>query len=40
MGKTAMQLVWAENVRLKTGRPVLIATPLAVSYQTVKEAVA
>jgi len=38
MGKTAMQLVWAENVRIKTGMPVLIATPLAVSYQTVKEA--
>lgn len=38
MGKTPMQLVWAENVRRQTGKPVLIATPLAVSYQTVEEA--
>ena len=38
MGKTPMQLVWAENVRRVTGKPVLIATPLAVSYQTVAEA--
>lgn len=38
LGKTAMQLVWAENVRRITGRPVLIVTPLAVSYQTVAEA--
>lgn len=37
-GKTPMQLVWAENVRRITGRPVLILTPLAVSYQTVAEA--
>ena len=38
LGKTPMQLVWAENVRRKTGRPVLILTPLAVSYQTEAEA--
>jgi len=38
LGKTPMQLTWAENVVRKTGRPVLIATPLAVSYQTVREA--
>lgn len=38
MGKTPMQLVWADNVRRHTGKPVLILTPLAVSYQTVKEA--
>lgn len=38
LGKTPMQLVWAENVRRHTGRPVLIVTPLAVSYQTVAEA--
>lgn len=38
MGKTPMQLVWAENVVRKTNKPVLIATPLAVSYQTVGEA--
>lgn len=38
MGKTAMQLVWAENVRRKADKPVLIVTPLAVSRQTVREA--
>jgi hypothetical protein len=37
-GKTPMQLVWAENVHRITGRPVLVLTPLAVSYQTVAEA--
>ncbi len=37
-GKTPMQLVWAENVIRRTNRPVLILTPLAVSYQTVREA--
>lgn len=37
LGKTPMQLVWAENVRRKTGRPVLIVTPLAVSHQTIRE---
>jgi hypothetical protein len=38
MGKTPMQLVWAENVVRKTNGRVLILTPLAVSYQTVREA--
>src|SRR3989304_2807210 len=38
LGKTPMQLVWAENIVRKTNRPVLIATPLAVSHQTVAEA--
>lgn len=38
LGKTPMQLVWAENVRRHTGKPVLIVTPLAVSYQTKEEA--
>lgn len=38
LGKTPMQLVWAENVVRKTNQPVLIATPLAVSYQTIREA--
>ena len=38
LGKTPMQLVWAENIVRKTNRPVLIATPLAVSYQVLKEA--
>lgn len=37
LGKTGMQLVWAENIRLKTNKPVLVATPLAVSAQTVRE---
>ena len=32
-----MQLVWAENVARKTGKPVLILTPLSVGSQTVKE---
>lgn len=34
MGKTPMQLVWAENIVRKTSKRVLILTPLAVSYQT------
>lgn len=38
LGKTPMQLVWAENVVRQTNRPVLIATPLAVSYQVIREA--
>ena len=38
LGKTPMQLVWAENIRRETGRPVLIVTPLAVGFQTKAEA--
>lgn len=38
LGKTPMQLVWAENVVRKTNRNVLILTPLAVGRQTVREA--
>lgn len=38
LGKTPMQLVWAQMVHKHTGRPVLIATPLAVSFQTEEEA--
>lgn len=38
LGKTPMQLVWAENIVRKTNRPVLILTPLAVSSQTLREA--
>lgn len=38
MGKTPMQLVWAQNIIKKTNRPVLILTPLAVSGQTLEEA--
>ncbi|MCP3961251.1 MAG: helicase [bacterium] len=37
LGKTPMQLVWAENVARKTGGRVLILTPLAVAPQTVRE---
>ncbi len=37
LGKTVCQLVWADNIVQKTNKPVLILTPLAVSYQTVKE---
>lgn len=37
LGKTPMQLVWAENVVRHTNHPVLIITPLAVSYQTIRE---
>ncbi len=38
LGKTPMQLVWAENIHRITNRPVLIVTPLAVSFQTEREA--
>lgn len=37
MGKTIMQLEWAEQVRRRTGGRVLIVAPLAVSAQTVRE---
>tara|TARA_R100001530_G_scaffold16043_7_gene14207 strand:- start:935 stop:2302 length:1368 start_codon:yes stop_codon:yes gene_type:complete len=37
LGKTPMQLVWAENVRRHTGGDVLILTPLAVAHQTLRE---
>lgn len=38
LGKTPMQLVWAENVVRYTNGRVLIVTPLAVAHQTVEEA--
>ena len=38
MGKTAMQLEWAHQVAMRTGRRVLILAPLAVSQQTAREA--
>ena len=38
LGKTLMQLVWAQNIVEKTNGKVLILTPLAVGAQTVKEA--
>ena len=37
LGKTPIQLVWAENVIRKTNKPVLILAPLAVGPQTVRE---
>ena len=37
MGKTPMELAWAENVHRKTGKPVLLLTPLAVGFQIVTE---
>jgi hypothetical protein len=37
LGKTPMQLAWAENVLRKTNKPVLVLTPLAVGAQTVRE---
>jgi len=39
LGKTPMQLVWADEVRRHVSKPVLILTPLAVGYQTESEAV-
>lgn len=38
LGKTRMQLAWAENLVRETNKPVLILTPLAVSFQSVREA--
>ena len=38
MGKTPMQLVWAQNMAQQHNRPVLILTPLAVAAQTIREA--
>jgi len=38
LGKTPMQLVWADQVAHRERKPVLILTPLAVSYQTLREA--
>src|SRR5206468_5089663 len=38
MGKTPMQLAWAQNVVAYTNRSVLILTPLSVSAQTMQEA--
>jgi hypothetical protein len=39
MGKTVIELVWAENVVRKTNKPVLILAPLAVVAQTIAESV-
>jgi len=40
LGKSRMQLAWADAVRKHTGRPVLILAPLAVAAQTAGEGVA
>lgn len=37
LGKTPMQLVWADAVATHTGKPVLILAPLAVAAQTCRE---
>jgi len=39
LGKSAMQLIWADEVAKYTGKPVLILCPLAVAQQTVAEGV-
>ena len=38
LGKTPMELSWAQNVHEHTGKPVLLLTPLAVGFQIVREA--
>jgi hypothetical protein len=38
LGKTPMELAWADQVTQHTGKPVLILTPLAVGFQIVAEA--
>lgn len=38
LGKTPMQLVWAQNIVERTNKPVLIVAPLSASAQTVREA--
>jgi len=38
LGKTLMQLAYAQNIVMKTNKPVLILTPLAVAFQFLVEA--
>ena len=38
LGKTAIELVWADNVVQRTGGRVLLLTPLAVTHQIAKDA--
>jgi len=38
LGKTLMQLEWANQVSIQTSKPVLILAPLAVKGQTIQEA--
>ena len=37
LGKTIMQLVWADQVARRANKPVLVIAPLAVSSQTIRE---
>lgn len=37
LGKTRIQLAWAETVARHTGRPVILAAPLSIARQTVRE---
>lgn len=39
LGKTLMQLMWSHSVHMQTGGRILILCPMAVSEQTVREAV-
>ena len=38
LGKSVQELVWAQNVHKHTGKPVLLLTPLAVTFQMEAEA--
>lgn len=38
LGKTPMELAWADQVHRHTGKPILLLTPLAVGFQIVREA--
>lgn len=38
LGKTPMSLAWSEQVFRRTGKPVLLLTPLAVGFQIISEA--
>ena len=38
LGKTAMELVWADNIVKRTGGRVLLLTPLAVTHQIAADA--
>lgn len=37
LGKTNIQLEWAKQVNVRTGKPVIILAPLSVSRQTIRE---
>lgn len=38
MGKSPLELAWADNVRRHTNKPVILATPLGVAFQMLTEA--